>query len=48
VSGYAAVKGDEWADRLTPVVQGGTAMDRTGFLNFLRNNYRVSEAANDF
>jgi hypothetical protein len=39
------VKGNERADRLADMVveQGGTAMNRTGVLNVLKDNYRVSD-----
>jgi hypothetical protein len=43
------VKGNECADRLADmtVEQSVTAMDHTDILNVLKDNYRVSEAAND-
>jgi hypothetical protein len=49
VPGHAGVKGNERADRLVDmtVMQGGTVMDRTDILNVPRNNYRISEAAED-
>jgi hypothetical protein len=49
VPGHVGVKGNEHADRLADmaVEQGGIAMDRTDTLNVLRDNYRISEAAND-